>query len=93
MRFYRQPPTNRLAQAALLRGRRVRVVTREGRTHEGRLLAVGVALHGTSTDWLAVTQDDNQVVDRFVSLATIETIDEIAAGTSADDMIRTMREG
>lgn len=72
--FYRLPSVQRLAQAVQLRSRMVRVVTREGQTYEGRILAVGTALHGTSTDWLALSRSG---LDRFISLATIATIDRI----------------
>jgi hypothetical protein len=73
MKFRRLPVLKRIAQVHQLRGERIRVVS-QGETYEGRVLAVGVALHGTSYDWLAI---DDQPVDRFISLATIETIERI----------------
>ena len=75
--FYRLPAVRRLAEAASLRSNRVRVVTREGQTYQGVLLAVGTALHGTSTDWLAVAHSP---LDRFVSLATIVSIERVPEG-------------
>jgi hypothetical protein len=76
-KLYRQPSERRIARVALLRNRQVHVITRDGYSHRGRVLAVGVALHGTSTDWLALANPDNSIVDRFISLATIETIEPI----------------
>jgi hypothetical protein len=77
-RIYRLPQDERFARVVQHRGNRVRVTTREGHTYQGRLLAVGRALHGTSTDWLALAHAG---LDRFVSLATIETIDRIPEGS------------
>jgi hypothetical protein len=70
--FYRLSAVRRLAEAATLRSHRVRVTTRDGQTYQGVLLAVGTALHGTSTDWLAVA---GSPLDRFVSLATVVSIE------------------
>lgn len=72
--FYRLPAPERMAKAIVYRSQRVRVVTREGQTYQGVLLAVGTALHGTSTDWLALARSP---MDRFVSLATVVTIERI----------------
>jgi hypothetical protein len=71
-KFHRLPPSQRLARAVSLRSKRVRVVTRDGQTYQGVLLAVGLALHGTSADWLAIAHSP---MDRFVSLATIVSIE------------------
>lgn len=75
-KLYRLPAEQRFARVVVLRGQRVRVITREGWTYQGRLLAVGRALHGTSTDWLALEHPRSDSLDRFVSLATIETMPE-----------------
>jgi hypothetical protein len=73
--FYRLPAAQRFAQAIALRSNRVRVSTREGQVYQGVLVAVGTALHGTSTDWLAVAHSP---LDRFVSLATVTSIERVA---------------
>lgn len=75
--FYRLPAVRRFAEAAALRSYRVRVTTREGQTYQGVLLAVGTALHGTSTDWLAIAHSP---LDRFVSLATVVSIERVPEG-------------
>lgn len=62
-------------EAVKFRGYRVIVTTQYGQTYQGRVLAVGIALHGTSTDWLAIARAG---VDRFVSLATIDTIAKVS---------------
>lgn len=73
-KFHRLPEAERLTRATQFRGHRVRVATRHGKTYQGRVLAVGRALHGTSADWLALAHVD---LDRFISMATIETIERI----------------
>lgn len=71
--FYRLPVPRRFAEALVLRGKSVRVVTRDGWSTRGVIVAVGTALHGTSTDWLAIK---GERLDRFVSLAAIVSIEK-----------------
>jgi hypothetical protein len=73
-KLYRLPEAQRFAQAIQHRSNRVQVTTTHGKVYTGRLLAVGRALHGTSTGWLALASSP---LDRFISLATVETIERI----------------
>lgn len=77
-KLYRLPSIERFARVVPLRSHRVRVTTTYGVTYQGRVLAVGEALHGTSTDWLALAHAG---LDRFISLATIESIERIPEGS------------
>ena len=77
MKIRRMPRDQRFAAVVAYRGNRVKVTTSSYgvvETYSGRLLAVGVANSGTSTDWLALAHAG---LDRFVSLATIDTIERI----------------
>jgi hypothetical protein len=76
-KFRRLPSEQRLLRAVQLRSHRVRVTTNYGETYQGRLLAVGRAFHGTSTDWLALAHAG---LDRFISLAMIDDIERIPEG-------------